>query len=423
MSKKQDMLTRIGELNGEVKTIFDDAGDDELDSQTWEKVKDNNKEIERLEGEVLKIQEQETARQKAAERGRLATPRPDLLSGEQPGPGGKGKLKSIGEVFVEDSEFKEWVKKHHQLITGSQSKFGSSPAVKIPGGLKALITGASATSAGALTSPDFLGLQDQGTARRPLTIRDIITNGQTDSDVVEFVRETGFTNNAAPVAEATATGGSSGAKPESALTLEVVTQAVKTIAHWIPITRRALADASQIRTYVESTLRYGVEEELEDQMLTGDGVGENFTGVMNTTGTSTQAWDTDLLTTTRRARTKVKTLGRAMATAYVFHPNDWEDLDLLQDNEARYYFGGPSVLGSPRLWGLPVVESEGMTEGFSVVADWRLAVLWDRMMAQILASDSHLDFFTRNIVVLLAEMRAAFTLLRPAAFVETDLTA
>jgi hypothetical protein len=43
--------------------------------------------------------------------------------------------------------------------------------------------------------------------------------------------------------------------------------------------------------------------------------------------------------------------------------------------------------------------------------------------ANILVSDSHSDFFIRNLVAILAEMRAAFGVLRPAAFVEIDLTA
>jgi HK97 family phage major capsid protein len=140
-------------------------------------------------------------------------------------------------------------------------------------------------------------------------------------------------------------------------------------------------------------------------------------------GTQSQAWDTNLLTTTRRARTKVRVVGRAQATAYLLHPNDWEDIDLLQDNEARYFFGGPSVLGNPRLWGLPVVESEGVTEGFGYVGDFRTCVLWDREQASIQVSNSHSDFFIRNMVAILAELRAAFGCLRPVAIVEMDLTA
>lgn len=420
MSKYQEMLTRIGELNGEVKTIFDNAGDEPLDTQTYEKVKDNNKEIERLEGMVKTYLDQVAAKQAAQKRDDDLNKPVNGLPTPQHSKNGKPEQKAaqLADQVLDDPEFKAWRERVAQNGVSS-AQFGNSPAVQV----KDLLTGASDTSAGSLVYPRFLGFQDAGTFMRPLTVRDLITTGTTDGDAVAYVRQTSLTNNAAPVAEATAASGGTGVKPESAFALAVINETVKTIAHWIPATRRALADAGQLRTLINSILMYGLDEELEDQILTGSGTGENFTGIMNTTGTSTQAYDTGLLVTTRKARTKVKTLGRANPTAYVMHPNDWEDFDLLVDAETRYYFGGPSVLGTPRLWGLPVVESEGMTEGFSIVADWRLAILWDRQRAQILTSDSHSDFFIRNLIAILAELRAAFGVIRPAAFVEIDLTA
>jgi HK97 family phage major capsid protein len=51
------------------------------------------------------------------------------------------------------------------------------------------------------------------------------------------------------------------------------------------------------------------------------------------------------------------------------------------------------------------------------------AVLWDREQAAVQVSDSHADFFVRNLVAILAEMRAAFGVIRPKAFVVIDLTA
>jgi HK97 family phage major capsid protein len=198
---------------------------------------------------------------------------------------------------------------------------------------------------------------------------------------------------------------------------------VRSISHWIAATRRALADAGQMQTMIDNELRQGLMEELEDQIVTGVGTGENFTGLTNVTGTTAQAWDTNILTTTRKGRTKVKTTGRAIPNAYLLHPTDWETIDLLQDNEARYFFGGPSAIGTPRLWGLPVIESEAVTVGEGFVADFSQCVLWMRQEATILTSDSHQDFFIRGLVAILGEERAAFGVRRPAAIVEMDLTA
>lgn len=335
---------------------------------------------------------------------------------------------SIGQRFVESEAFKNWLRAMAPNGTIPDSSKGlNSPPMQFRGFRDlemhaALLTGESSTSGGAFVTPTYYpGLTELG--RRPLTMRDIVTNLQTDSDVVEFVRVVTETNSAAPVAEATAAAGGSGVKPESTLAFERVSTPVKTIAHWIPATKRALSDASQLRGLIDAFLRYGLEEELEDQIANGDGAGENFTGILNTSGTQAQAWDTNILTTTRKARTKVRTVGRRTPNAYVLHPTDWETIDLLQDNENRYYFGGPQAIGTPRLWGLPVIESEAVPVGTGLVGDFRTCVLWDREQASISVSDSHSDFFIRNLVAILAELRAAFGILKPNALVEMDLTA
>jgi len=423
--REQQLLTQIAEKANAVTAIWDKAGDAALDEATKKTALELELEIKALEDQVKDIREQagmyERNEQRVKEYGqpangeRLRTPK----GGGDTSDDRDDRPMSMGDQFVSDPAFKEWFKKEFPNGRVPDRVKVQSPGVQ----MKTLITGLSSTSGGALVVNERLSVIDPGTSRRPLTILNLIAHGTTGSDTIEFVREGAHTNNAAPVAEATATGDGSGAKPESAMVLAIVTETVRTIAHWIPITRRAASDAGQLRSMIDSYLRYGLEEELEDQILNGSGVGENLTGIYNTTGTTTQAWDTNILTTTRKARTKVLTTGRGTPTGYLFHPTDWETIDLLQDNEARYYFGGPSAIGAPRLWGLPVVESEANTAGFGLCADWRMAMLWDREQAQILMSDSHSDFFVRNLIAILAELRAVLAVYRPAAFVEMDLTA
>jgi HK97 family phage major capsid protein len=342
--------------------------------------------------------------------------------------------KSLGETFTESPEFAGLMAQAPRGGFGQKSRVQSLPV-----GYKSLVTGTSDTSAGAWVTNDFLGQRvGLDLFQRPLRLRDVVTNGTTSSDTIEYVRITSTTNSAAPVAEATssaaptAPGGAGalvlnaggGYKPESALAAAKVNTPVRTIAHWIPITKRALSDASQIRTLIDSFLRYGLEEELEDQMISGDGTGENFEGLGNVSGTQSQAWDTNILTTLRKAKTKVRTVGRSVANAYLLNPADLETVDLLQDNEGRFYFGGPSGVGSASvLWGLPVIETEAVPAGVGYVGDFRKAILWDREQASITVTDTHADFFIRNLVAILAEMRAGFGVIQPSAFVEVDLTA
>jgi HK97 family phage major capsid protein len=94
-----------------------------------------------------------------------------------------------------------------------------------------------------------------------------------------------------------------------------------------------LADVAQIRTMIDSFLRYGLDEELEDELLNGNGTGEHFLGLNNTPGIQTQtaAGAQDALDITRIARTKVRIGGRATPTAYVMNPMDWQEVELLRN--------------------------------------------------------------------------------------------
>ncbi len=348
---------------------------------------------------------------------------------QEPKPAGRGK--TIGERFVEAPAFRDWYK--HVAPNGvipENTKGLISPPVEFASllpGRKTLLTGDSDTSAGAFVQTDYTGIYEP-LGRRPLTLRDLISPRTTTSDIVEFVRQTAQVTQAAPVAEANvatysgSTGQVSGQKPEGAMTFEKVTEAVKTIAVWIPATKRALSDAGQLRGLIDQELRDDLEEDLEDEMVDGSGAGEHLAGIQHTSGVLSQAWDTDLLTTARKAVTALRVTGKARPTAWLVHPNDAETIDLLKDSQGRYYYAGPVDGGVTRLWRYPVVECEAVDEGVGILGDFRKAVLWERERATIQVSDSHSDFFIRNMVAILAEMRAAFGLIRPSAFIKVELT-
>lgn len=324
--------------------------------------------------------------------------------------------KTAGQGLVESKDFQAYLK---SITTPNgevtQGSFKQSPQFDA----KALIL-TSNTSGGALVRRDYM--PTVSLPLQPLSVRDIISVLRTSSNMIEFVRVTGFTNAAARVPEPTSATDDAALKPESSIALQIVQETVKTIAHFFAITRQILADAPQLQTIIDTFGRDGLELVLEEKIINGAG-GADFTGLDNTVGLTQQAFDTSLLVTTRKARTKVKYTGRATPTAYVLNPMDWEELDLTVDNEARYYFGGPMVLGTPRLWGLPVVECEPVREGTGYVGDMKQAVLWDRESATMHITDSNRDWFERNILAILFELRAAFGVLRPAAIVRMDLHA
>lgn len=335
---------------------------------------------------------------------------------------GDGSFKSLGRQLVEDEGYRAWLKSQ---FPGSHVPDGAK--IQTPAfALKSLITLAGDNTAGRPLS----GLAE----RRPelvmlgwnrLVLSDLITTIPTDKDLIEVAREKSRTNNADVVGEATDVSGSSGVKPQSILDWELIQVTVKNIAHWVATSTRALTELRRLQAEVDTFLREGIRQRQEDLVLNGNPSTDpnQFTGVYNTTGILTQAYATSILATSRKARTKIMVDGKAMPTAYLMHPTDWEAFDLIQDAEERYYFGGPMAMGTPRLWGLPVVESEYATTGLAILAAWIDAVLYDREETTVQAFNQHADFAIRNLVALLGEKRAAFHVRRPRSFVTVDLAA
>lgn len=346
--------------------------------------------------------------------------------------GTRARAKSLGLTVVQSAEYKAlmapYLGKGH---IPDRTAINSAPVH-----VKALLTGASSTSGGAFVVNERTDIVEL-LGRRTLSIRDAISVRRTTSDTVEYVRQTSHTNAAAPVAEATssaaptAPGGAGalvlaaggGYKPEGSWAFEVVPQVVKTIAEWVPITKRALADVAQLEGLINDELRADLAETEETQMVNGDGTGENLEGILSVSGTQAQAFSTDMFETIRKGLTKVRTVGRATPTGVGLNPADVEAIDLARDAEDRFYGGGPFVGGPRTIWGYPMIESEAIPAGTAIPADWKKAVLWDREEATVTLSNSHPDFFIRNLVAVLGEERVAFGVTRPSAFVIADLTA
>jgi HK97 family phage major capsid protein len=342
--------------------------------------------------------------------------------------------KSIGERVITHDAWKSLLNAVPNGNFSEKMRVQSAPMAF--GGMKDLFySGDREASAGFLVQNDNRGMLDPF-YERPLSIRQLFASGNTTSDTIEYVRLVTTDNNASVVPEARSTatigdgtGGTTtavlgGLKPESTFGFERDQTSVRTIAHWIPVTKRALSDAAQIRTMIDSFLRYGLEEALEDELLTGNGTGEHLLGLNNTPGIQTQAapsggaTNLDVL---RIARRKVQIGGRANPTGYVLNPIDWEKVELMKLTDGSYVGAGPFALTAPRLWGLPVIQSEAVPAGTAWCAAWNWGVVYDREQATVQATDSHADFFVRNLTAILAELRAGFAILRPPAFVKITL--
>jgi HK97 family phage major capsid protein len=253
---------------------------------------------------------------------------------------------------------------------------------------------------------------------RPQFVRELLPTFGVSTGAVEFVREVEFTNNADMVPEFAAT--DSGNKPESALSFEIVTVPVRTMAHFIPVTRQIVDDETQLRGYIENRLLYGLKLVEDQQILYGSGVGNDLNGILTDPGIQsyTQTSTETMIDAIRKGITK-SYVKEYRPTGIIMNHQDWETIELTKGGDEHYIWVNVTTTNGSRLWGLPVVATNAIQKGTILLGDFqRGSVIHDRQNASIRISDSHADFFTKNLWALLAEERIAQSILRPNAFVE-----
>lgn len=337
-----------------------------------------------------------------------------------------GTGKSLGDLYVASKEYEELL--GSKVLDSDNAKFKSVPFTPEMKATSDILRSAAGTAA-ALVTPQYLpGVLPL--PQRPLTVRDLFSQATTTSDTLSYARQSAFDNGAAAVAEATSV--ATGAKPQSSIAWTRQTSPIETIATWMAATRRALGDAGQIRSLIDNQLTLMLQLEEEDQLLNGDGTSPNISGLLDQTGLQTldlsaAAAERANLDGLRTAKRLVRTgAARAQADGVVLNPVDSEEFDLMVDNEGRYRAGDPFASGpeNPPIWRMRRVESEAVAAGTALVGAFRQgATVFQREPITILSSDSHSDFFVRNLIAVLAEERLGLAVFFPTAFVEVTLKA
>jgi HK97 family phage major capsid protein len=323
---------------------------------------------------------------------------------------GGGDEKSLGDMVIESADFKAG------KLTGSTR---GSFSVKAD---RAAITSANTTvgagrSVGTSLIPGQRVAGIFGLPERQLTIRDLLLPGQTSSNSVEYVKETGYTNSAAPVAETTA-------KPYSDLTFDMATAPVRTLAHLFKASRQILDDAPALKSYIDARARYGLKFVEENQLLNGSGSGQNILGLVPQATAFAPAFTPTDATAIDRLRLAVLQviLAEYPATAFVLNPIDWAKIELTKDAGGNYIIGNPQGALSPTLWNLPVVSTQAMAAGdFLTGAFSYAAQIFDRMEIEVLLSSENVDDFEKNMFTIRAEERLGLAVYRPEAFVTGDV--
>lgn len=413
-------VTRIGDLltkeepTGGAKSEAEKAAD--LVKEQFDKAIDKVKEIaegakaDAAAGRELATGTKEKADEAIVKMNELKEQVDTLAQKVAAGDQGGDDFKSLGEQFAESDSFKE--------LIGEKGGKGRA-SIELKATLTSLTTDAGG-SVGDLRGP---ALRVPGVIELPqrrMTIRDLITPGQMDTNSLEYVRETGWTNGAGMVAEGAG-------KPASDIKLALKTTSAKVIAHYMKASRQIMDDAAQLRSLIDNRLLYGLALKEEGQILNGDGNGQNLLGIIPQATAYAEpfappvggAWTAiDIM----RLAILQAVLAEYPATGHVMHPIDWTRIELTKDEVGRYIIGNPQDGAQPTLWRLPVVATQAITVDKFLTGAFKLgAQLFDRWLARIELATENEDDFIKNLVTILGEERLALAVFRPESFIYGDL--
>jgi HK97 family phage major capsid protein len=199
---------------------------------------------------------------------------------------------------------------------------------------------------------------------------------------------------------------------------------VKTIAHWVPVSRQAMDDVPQLESLIDGELRFGLDDVEDAELLLGDNTGQHLNGLY----TQATAYAAPLAITgaTRIDQLRLALLQVELADyapdGMVIHPTAWTGIELTKDAAGGYIFANPQGLAGPILWGRPVVSTKRIGVGNFLSARSSLpAQIFDRMDTEVRISDQDRDNFIKNMLTVRAEKRLALVVRRPGALVKGAL--
>jgi HK97 family phage major capsid protein len=258
------------------------------------------------------------------------------------------------------------------------------------------------------------------TPQRRLRVRDLLPTIRISTSQAEYAKQTTRTNNANTVAETLQ-------KPESNYAFEMKIATPKVIAHWVPASRQILDDNAQLQGLIDSELRYGLALKEDAQLIAGDGQGENLTGLVTNATPYVAPFTLPGMTMIDQVGLAILqcTLNDFEPTGIIMHPSDC--ISLLKDSAQGYLITNPVTGqsgangGQPALFGIPVVPTTSIAVDKFLVGDFqRAATLYDRWEPRVEISTEHADFFTRNMVAILAEQRLALAIKQAGALIYGD---
>ena len=246
--------------------------------------------------------------------------------------------------------------------------------------------------------------------RQPLVVRSMFGSETISGNALTYYLMGAMEGSFGTVAE--------GAKKHQVhFTSDQKTVALSKIAGFIKETDELLADWAFLESAIRGRLQYEFNKAVEEFLI---GTLLSTSGIQ--TGQSTISFDNIL-----KAKQAVRNETGYAPDAILINPTDLETLLLTKDNNLQYLLGGPAYgsygngaySANPRIWGLPVVESNSVSAGQAIVGAFKagssvVTKAGEGQRVEVANTDA--DDFEYNRVTVRIEERMALATRVPAAF-------
>jgi len=324
---------------------------------------------------------------------------------------------SMGDAFVRSDGYK------NLMARGLKGNAWSTGPVEFGNEYGRKLTDAGLSVVSIAGAGGSLPLQPQvapmlGPVEDKLTIASLLGQGTATQNSIVYLEETSTTTllGGQPysgMSSAASTTAEGAAKPVVFVDFTKRSASVEKIAAFLPIADEMLEDEPQISSYINSRLVLFVRQAEEAYVFS-----KIYTGAMSQADASTDIGGSNLFDAVAAGILKVSTAGGLDADAVLIHPVDfWTMATTKSASSGDYFSGGPYASPARSPWGITAVITREAPQGAPVVGAFRDgATLWRKGGLTVEASNSHSDYFRKDLTALRAEERIAVTVQRPKAF-------
>ena len=254
---------------------------------------------------------------------------------------------------------------------------------------------------------------------RPVHVRQLLATGSTQSDVVRYVKESGYSNGAAATAEGATLG-------QSDFDMTAADANVRKIGTYFRISEEMLADTPQLTSYLSARAPEKLLEVEDAQILSGDGTGANLSGIItdaadfdvSASGAFYQSVESANEFDVIVAALNQLSLLNYSADCIMLNPTDFNKILLLKDSTNKYLKDQVYNGLQPSFSGVKVIQNTAIAAGSFLIGNFGIGTqLWVRQGVNV-------EFFREDgtnvrdgFVTVRVSERVALTNYLPNAFV------